>query len=119
MSRKTQGTQLYFIDPADNTVAEVGCVTNWNNSGGSRSEIDVTCLENDDKEFEPGMKDPGTKTFGLNFDPANPVHVRLYEMYNDPGVKNLKWALGWSDGEDAPTIGPVATLIFRQPAHGC
>lgn len=107
MSKKTQGTELYFIDPANSgSVVKVGCVTGWQNSGGSRSETDDTCLEDDDMKFKPGMKDPGTKNFGLNFDPSNPVHVRIFNIFNDASIENLKWALGWSDGTGVdPTLG--------------
>lgn len=101
MSVKSQGTDLYFIDPDDNSVNEVGCVTVLNGLSAARDQIETTCLSSDGRTYEAGLATPGNKTFGLNTDPRDPSHVRLHELFK-AGV-NLQWALGWSDGTAAPT----------------
>lgn len=97
MSVRTQGTELYFVDPDDNSVKEVGCVTVLNGLSASRDQIETTCLNSPGRTYEAGLATPGNKTFGLNTDPRDPSHVRLHQLFK-LGV-NLNWALGWSDGE--------------------
>jgi hypothetical protein len=101
MAVKTQGTDLYFIDPYDNSVNKVGCVTSITGINAARDQIEVTCLDSAARLYEAGLGTPGQATFGINFDPQDDSHVRLHELYTQ-GEK-FWWALGWSDGTAAPT----------------
>lgn len=96
MAKKTQGTELYFIDPDTFAVSKVGCVTGLSGLTAARDQIDTTCLDSDARTYEPGMATPGQAQFTINFDTADVSHVRLHELYVE-GTK-LDWALGWSDG---------------------
>ena len=102
MAKKTQGTNLYLIDPADDSVIIVGCVTSISGITASRDQIETTCLEDQARSYEAGMLTPGAASFGINVDPADASHVRLHELYTSG--ENLKWALGWSDGVAPPTV---------------
>ena len=101
MAVKTQGSNLYFIDPYDDTVTKVGCVTSITGINAARDQIEVTCLDSAARVYEAGLGAPGAATFGINFDPTDASHVRLHEIYVE-GTK-IEWALGWSDGTAAPT----------------
>lgn len=100
MAVKTQGTDLYVIDPDTDAVLDVGCVTSIDGIDSARDQIETTCLNSGDREYEAGLGTPGTATFGINVDPSNPVHIRLYELKQRGDV--LKWALGWGDGPRQP-----------------
>lgn len=100
MALKVQGSQLWFNDP-NNGATEVGCVTTINPGSSPRSQIDTTCITADARTFLAGIQEPGTATFGINFDPSDDSHVRLNELQN-LGV-NLDWALGFSDGTASAT----------------
>lgn len=104
MSLKTQGTHLYIIDP-DATggpeVLQVGCVTSIDGIEATRDQLEKTCMESEAREYEPGMPTPGQMTFGINFDPADDSHVRIYELWR-AGTK-FEMALGYSDGTAAPS----------------
>ena len=102
MAKKTQGTNLYLIDPADDSVIIVGCVTSISGITASRDQIETTCLEDQARSYEAGMLTPGAASFGINVGPADASHVRLHELYTSG--ENLKWALGWSDGVAPPTV---------------
>lgn len=102
MAVKTQGTELYFIDPADGSVTEVGCVTTITGLTAARDQIETTCLDSTARTYEAGMATPGTASFGINFDPSDASHTRLHELYV-AGTK-VDWALGWSDGTATPTV---------------
>ncbi len=107
MPVKTQGTQLYTVDPADNTLIKILCVINIDNISGSKSEIDITPLEEvDSKQSINGLEEPTDVPVTVNFDPTDPKHVRLFELYENN--EKLPWYVGWSDGFDIdPTVDGV------------
>lgn len=103
MSMKTQGTQLYFIDPNDNSVTKVGCATSVTGISGSRDQLEDTCLEDlVSRSYKSGLESPGKATFTINFDTSDDSHVDLNDIEAAGTV--LHWAIGWSDGTDAPTV---------------
>lgn len=102
MAIKSQGTQLYFIDPDDGSVVTVGCVTpGITGLTAARDQIETTCLDSAARTYEAGMATPGNAQFGVNFDTSDASHVRMHELYRDGTT--LQWAIGWSDGTVAPT----------------
>lgn len=101
MAVKTQGTELYFLDPEDGSVVEVGCVTTITGLTAARDQIETTCLDSGARTYEAGMATPGAAQFTINADPGDPSHVRLHELY--VSGEKVDWALGWSDGTAAPT----------------
>lgn len=106
MAVKTQGTHIYIIDPEASggpAVLNIECATSLGGMGGGRDQLDITCLEDMARSFEPGMIAPSTATLSLNFDPRNPSHMRLHELY-ESGTK-FDMAIGLSDGTASPTIG--------------
>jgi hypothetical protein len=102
MAKKTQGTQLYFIDPDDFSIVKVGCVTALSGLTAGRDQIETTCLDSDAREYIAGMATPGAANFTINFDPTDASHTRLHELY--VAGTTLDWALGWSDGVDIPPV---------------
>lgn len=100
---KTQGTQLYLVDPADDTLITVGCVTNISGISATRDQRETTCLDSAARTFEAGLANPGAATFTIQFNPGDNSHVRVHELY--VAGTQLEWAVGWSDGTTAPTVG--------------
>lgn len=96
MARKTQGTQMFTIDPNNNQVLVVGCVTNIDGIDTTLDQIETTCLDASARTYLGGLATPGSATFGINFDPADASHVRLHQLKVSGDV--LKWAIGFSDG---------------------
>lgn len=109
MAKKTQGTELWFIDPSGDIVTKVGCVTSITGLTAARDQIETTCLEDQARSYEAGLATPGQAQFGLNFDPTDASHVRLHELY--VLGENVSFALGWSDGTAAPT-GDSSTFVL-------
>ena len=101
MAVKTQGTQLYVIDPDDLSLITVGCVTQITGITATRDQIETTCLDSTALTYVAGMAAPGAASFTINFDPDDTSHMRLHELFVE-GV-DLQWALGWSDGTAAPS----------------
>jgi hypothetical protein len=106
MAIKTQGTELYFIDPDSFAVVKVGCVTTITGLTAARDQIETTCLDSAARTYEAGMATPGTAQFTINFDTGDTSHTRLHELYVE-GTK-VDWALGWSDGTASPISDSTA-----------
>ncbi len=102
MARKTQGTQLYTIDPDTDALITIICALSIDGLGAPAEQIDVTCLESTVREYEQGLKSAGSLTFELNFDPQLAEHRRLKELYDDGSV--LPWAIGLQGSTSAPTV---------------
>ena len=110
MSVKTQGTDLYAIDPADGSLISVGCITSIDGIDTAIEQIETTCLSDTARTYVAGQGTPGTATFGINTDPKDNTHVRLLEIKQD-GLTML-WAVGWSDGTSPPTVDTDDTFIL-------
>jgi hypothetical protein len=108
MAIKTQGSQLFFVDPEDNSVVTIGCVTTITGLTAARDQIETTCLDSAARTYEAGMATPGAASFGINFDTSDASHVRLHELYRTGTI--LEFALGWADfTPPPPSAGPLPT----------
>lgn len=112
MAIKTQGTQLFAIDPDDDSLISVSSVTEIDGIDTSIDQIETTVLAAMARTYEAGLATPGTATFGIYTDTSNPEHIRLHQLKT--GGKQMKWAIGWSDGTDAPTVDVEG--VFTLPA---
>lgn len=118
MAKKTQGTQLYTIDPADGTVLEVACVLNLDGIDTTNEQREVTCLADLARRFEAGLSSPGQASFQLNTDMSEDSHYRLWQL--KVAGTTLPFAVGWSDGVGiAPTSGKVVdSVTITNPGSG-
>jgi hypothetical protein len=98
---KTQGTDLFGIDPRDNSLLVVGCVTTIDGIDSAVEQIETTCLNSGkDRKYVAGMGTPGAGSFGINTDPSDASHLKLYEL-KQLGL-TIEWAIGWGDGPMQP-----------------
>jgi hypothetical protein len=112
MAILAQGTQIYFIDPADDSLVTVECATTFTPGGAPADQIEVTCLEDFERAYRRGLRTPGQATMGINADPAFASHIRLHELSEDDTVDTIKWAVGWSDGTAAPTVDTSGDFVL-------
>lgn len=107
MSMLTQGSKLYVIDPENDTVLPIDCVTNFNPGGNPADQIEDTCMEDTSgtRTYKRGLRTPGQAAITINADSRIASHVRLFELSQGIDDTILRWALGWSDGTAAPTVG--------------
>ncbi len=106
----TQGSNLYAVDPADDSLITVGCITNLDIQGVTNEQIEITCLSDLVKVFTATMGTPGQFNFGINFDPADSTHQRLAALHS--AGTTLLWAVGLADGTAAPTVDTGGTFDF-------
>lgn len=101
MSISTQGSNLFFIDSA--AVVTMQCPTGITGLGGSRDQIEVTCLNAiDDKSYVSGLGNPGQVSVPFVFDPQAASHQALLDLHDTGEITS--WAIGFSDGTAVPTI---------------
>ena len=106
MSVLAQGTHVFFIDPADDSVVQVKRATALTPGGSPAGQIQETALEDADHQYRRGLREPGQASMTVNADPNEPSHIRLYELSksNSQNEEKLKWVVGWSDGTEPPTV---------------
>jgi len=107
MAIKTQGTRLYAIDPADESVITVGCITSLSGIDTTNEQIETTCLSDQARTYLSGLATPGAATFEINFDTTDETHTRMHEL--KVAGTTLLWAVGFSDGTAAPTVDSGGT----------
>lgn len=101
---KTQGTDLYAIDPDDGSLIVVGCPTAIDGIDTTVEQLETTCLGSAARTYEAGLATPGTASFTINVDPKDPSHARLHQL--KVAGKSLLWAVGWSeDPQKDPQVG--------------
>lgn len=115
MSKLSQGTQLYFVDPDDDSIFEVECPTSFNPGGNPAAQLDDTCLGDTTAKYKPGLRQPGQGTIAINADPTYASHIRLHELSQTDPSPVLKWVLGWSDGIGIPPTGVDSAGDFVLP----
>lgn len=100
---KTQGTELYAIDPDNGALIVVGCPTSIDGIDTSIEQLETTCLSSSARTYEAGLATPGSASFTINVDPKDASHLRLHAL--KIAGKTIKWAVGWSEspGTD-PTV---------------
>lgn len=109
MSILTQGTQVYaLVPPASgtgaSTVLEIEGLTTFNPGGTPADQIETTTLKDKARTYKKGLRTPGNASGTVQADPANAGHVRLAQLAASDGDTTLKWAIGFSDGTEAPTV---------------
>ena len=115
MTKKTQGTDLYLIDPDTGTLIAPGCITSIEGIDTGVDNIETTCLQDLARRYEAGLATPGVATFGIYTDPDDTSHVRLHEIKTSGAT--CQWAIGWSDDPgtpptiDTPSVGAPTFVL--------
>ena len=112
MAIKTQGTNLFFVDSG--AVKTMTCPTGITGLGGTRDQIETTCLNaTDDKSYVSGLGNPGQISVPFVFEPSALDQQLLLDLHDTGEI--TEWAIGLSDGTAAPTIvsGALAFATSR------
>lgn len=107
----SQGTKVWIKhgDDAAPTLTKMDCITALNIGDDSPTEIDTTCLDEEDTATSRfGLNKPGEGSIGINPDPENATHVTLLQLANDHEVVEV--IVGWNDDKAVPTVG-VSQLV--------
>ena len=113
---RTAGTELFFLDPDDCSVVQVGCPTSITGLDSTIDQLETTCLEDTARTYEAGLATPGTASFTLNLDPQDDSHRRLLELKSSGEL--LRWVIGFPDGvgtDPTGAVGSDAECAFNLP----
>lgn len=102
MAIRTVGTHVYVVDPYDDSLITVGCVTAIDGIDTAVEQVETTCLSDSARTYTSGLATPGTASLTINFDPSDDTHTRMHEL--KVAGETLNWAVGFGDGTAAPTI---------------
>lgn len=111
MAIRTKGTELFFVYNNSNgyNLVKLGCPKGISGLGGSKPQIDETCLDSLEMEFGPGMGSPGAITVDLDFDPSKASHADLINL--DENDTTVTWIVGFSDGTALPTVNNSTGIV--------
>lgn len=96
-------------------------ITNIGGPNLSRPEIDITTMESVAKEYKAAaLTDPGTLTFGLQYNPANAVHAYIVSQSANNVVGNDIFKITFSDGTDWNFTGSFTAfnITADDPSQG-
>lgn len=102
---RTQGTELFFINPdaISPAVVKLVCPTGVQGLGGPRDQIESTCLDTtDDKTYVAGLGNPGQVSVPFNLIPRESSHQDLFTL-KDAGTV-LHWLACLSESATDPTM---------------
>lgn len=111
MSLKTKGTEMFFVYQNSNgyNLVKLGCPKGIQGLGGSKPQIDETCLDSLEMEFGPGMANPSAITVDLDFDPSKVSHQDLIHMDQNDTIAT--WVVALSDGTAVPTVNNSTGVV--------
>lgn len=116
---KARGTRMFFA-VSESEIHKVACATGIQGLGGAAAQIDKTCLDSEEDEFEQGNKTPGPVTVPINLIPRSAAHQALEDLF--ASGEEIDWMIVLSDQAGEPTaldsdghlVSPGATTIrFR------
>lgn len=94
--------QLFYVDGAE--VVPVLCAKNITLGTDTEEDIDVTCLDDDEDNFDPGKRTPGEGSIETDFDDENESHLKLLALSKSNPRKKVMFYMGSGHSDDAPTI---------------
>lgn len=98
---KTQGTRLFFA-VSESAIHKVACATGITGLGGARDQIDATCLDSTEREYEGGFPNPGQVTVPVNFIPRSAAHQALLTLRESGDT--ISWMIVFSNQAGSPTV---------------
>lgn len=110
MRIKVQKSQLFYFDGTE--IHRVQCAKQVELGTDTEEDIDVTCLDDEEDNFDAGKKTPGEGSLSIDLDDENESHLGLVALSKSNPRKKVMWYLGSSNSDDAPTVeaGSPATV---------
>lgn len=107
---KTQGTEIFILDSTNSgsEVEKIGQVTSISSIGGTAGEINVTNFDSTAQEVLAGLKDNGTVSIDVDWDPADASHVTLESLVG--ADSNSRFVIACSEAATDPTYSSDFTL---------
>lgn len=102
---RTQGTELYFVNPlgSDPQIVKLVCPTGISGLGGAGDQIEDTCLDTlGDKTYQRGLGNPGQVSVPFNLIPRDVSHQDLFLLKESGDV--VAWLVALSESATDPTV---------------
>lgn len=102
---ETKGTNLYFINDAQDAILRLTCPTGITGvNGGTKDKIDVTCLDNVTafRQYVGGFADPSEVSVPFVLYDGDASQAELLTLQQSGTV--VEWMVALSDSATAPTL---------------
>jgi hypothetical protein len=98
---------ILSISQDGTTYEPIGCIQSFSLEQPERAEIDVTCLTSTSKEYKFGLRDSGTLSIDLQYEPQSAGQLLLESSYASDDSYSFK-----IEYTDAPAGGTPTTKEF-------
>lgn len=116
----TQGCSLYILDdvtvPGTPAVLKIGAVKGLTSIGGSATDIDISNMDSQIKEFAKGLLDGGAPAFDIIFNTKDASHILLHTLATLGTGATKQWYFGFSDGSTPAAPPTVVSTVLTPPA---
>lgn len=101
--------QLFYADGTE--VVPILCAKNIELGDDTEEDIDVTCLDDEEDNFDPGKMTPGEGSIGIDLDDENASHLKMLALSKSKPRKKVIFYMGSGHSDAPPTItGGVVSL---------
>ncbi|UUS56261.1 hypothetical protein MST16_08980 [Acinetobacter sp. YH16040_T] len=108
---KVQKSQLYYHEEGATAVESVQCAKELELGTDTEEDIDVTCLDDEEDNFDPGKKTPGEGSLSIDLDDENSSHLKLIALSKTTPRKKVTWYLGSSNSDAPPEVAGGAVTL--------
>lgn len=108
---KVQKSQLYYHEEGATAVESVQCAKELELGTDTEEDIDVTCLDDEEDNFDPGKKTPGEGSLSIDLDDENSSHLKLIALSKTSPRKKVTWFLGSSNSDEPPIVTSGAVTL--------
>jgi hypothetical protein len=104
MALNAQGTQ-FRISEDGTTWIDIGCISGFSWDNPERASIDTTCLTDKEKSFKFGLRDSGTVSLDLRYEPQSAGQKMLEQSYASD--KPYHFEIEYADTPDGGVNGTI------------
>jgi hypothetical protein len=104
--------QLFFVDGTE--VVPILCAKDITLGDDTEEDIDVTCLDDEEDNFDPGKMTPGEGSIGTDLDDENESHLKMLELSKTKPRKKVMFYMGSGHSDDPPTVAQGGAVSLPQ-----
>lgn len=110
---KVQKSQLFYFDGT--AIQAVQCAKEIELGTDTEEDIDVTCIDDEEDNFDAGKKTPGEGSLSIDLDDENESHLALVALSKTNPRKKVMWYLGSSNSDEPPTVAAGSPASVSLP----
>ncbi len=109
----TKSTEVFFVDPSDDTVVKITYLTSFNPGAAPSDQIDITTLDTTStRQYLKGLRTPGQASGTILATMSEASHETLFNLGEDGQDSTTHFCVAFSDGVAPPTVDTNGDFVF-------